>query len=335
MIGGDNRTAHLNARGRPRPAVADPEQPRHPGRRARSATIGSTETLPTSATRARRRRHPARCSAAGIKLIGLATRRHRHYVDLSLNRVQGNVIGGFEQDLDDQRDETLPRLVWTARTCSAGRVETGAEGVLNRLDSNVNLYALDAGRRRTRIDLPVDQAVVKEYRGEAFVNAGRPLTKTLRMDLGLTYEASRLTVTGDAHADAGAEVPQAQGERSTGGRARPGTPSSRSRAPSPSSSSRISSAPPSSTNSRVNGGNAELVPQRAWELLATLEHPILHDGLIKIEAGYQPHLDWSRTGFRRPRASTRRAISATARSIVLRGTRRRAAVAGSASRAAG
>jgi hypothetical protein len=28
------------------------------------------------------------------------------------------------------------------------------------------------------------------------------------------------------------------------------------------------------------------VPQRAWEVLGTLEHPILGDGLVKIEAGY-------------------------------------------------
>ena len=37
----------------------------------------------------------------------------------------------------------------------------------------------------------------------------------------------------------------------------------------------------------MNGGNAELQPQRAWELLATLEHPVLGDGLLKLEGGYQ------------------------------------------------
>ena len=40
------------------------------------------------------------------------------------------------------------------------------------------------------------------------------------------------------------------------------------------------------TNDRVNGGNADLVPQRAWEFLATLEQPILGDGVVKVEAGY-------------------------------------------------
>jgi hypothetical protein len=40
------------------------------------------------------------------------------------------------------------------------------------------------------------------------------------------------------------------------------------------------------TNDRVNGGNADLLPQRAWEVLATLEQPILGDGVVKVQAGY-------------------------------------------------
>ncbi|HEU4876518.1 MAG TPA: hypothetical protein VFT07_01600, partial [Sphingomicrobium sp.] len=37
---------------------------------------------------------------------------------------------------------------------------------------------------------------------------------------------------------------------------------------------------------RVNGGNANLLPQRAWEVRATLDHPLLGTGLIKLDAGY-------------------------------------------------
>ena len=36
----------------------------------------------------------------------------------------------------------------------------------------------------------------------------------------------------------------------------------------------------------VNGGNAQLVPQRSWEFLAFVERPILGDGLVRLEAGY-------------------------------------------------
>jgi hypothetical protein len=221
----------------------------------------------------------------GLKLIGLATRRHRHDVDLSLNRVQGGVIGGSEQDLEDQRDESLARLVWNRSNLLGWSVEAGAEGVLNRLDSNVGLFLLDDAGGRSRIDLPIDQAVVKEVRGEAFVNAGRPLTRRLRADFGLTYEASRLTVSGDARAERVLKFlkPKASLDwRPPGGWH--GQLSVARTVAQLQFEDFISSA--ELTNGRVNGGNAELVPQRAWETLATLEHPILHDGLVKIEAGY-------------------------------------------------
>jgi hypothetical protein len=37
---------------------------------------------------------------------------------------------------------------------------------------------------------------------------------------------------------------------------------------------------------RVNAGNENLQPQRTWEFRATAEHPILGDGLFKLDLGY-------------------------------------------------
>lgn len=39
------------------------------------------------------------------------------------------------------------------------------------------------------------------------------------------------------------------------------------------------------TVDRINGGNAQLLPQRAWEARVTGEHPILGDGLVKLDLG--------------------------------------------------
>lgn len=221
----------------------------------------------------------------GLKLIGLATRRHRHYVDSSFNRVKSQLVGGSIQDLRDDRDETVARLVWNRSNLAGWSVEAGAEGVLNRLDSDNNVFLLDAAGTRTRFDLPIDQAVVKEYRGEAFVNAGRPLSKTLRMDLGLTYEASRLTVSGDATAKRVLKFlkPKAVFDWRPKGGWHAQLSLSRTVAQLQFEDF-ISVA--ELTNDRVNGGNADLQPQRAWEALATLERPILGDGLVKLEAGY-------------------------------------------------
>ena len=221
----------------------------------------------------------------GLKLIGLATRRHRHYVDSSFNRVKSQLIGGSIQDLKDDREETVARIVWNRSNLGGWSVETGAEGVLNKLDSDNNVFLLDASGGRTRFDLPIDQAVVKEYRGEAFVNAGRPLTRTLRMDLGLTFEASRLTVSGDAEAERVLKFlkPKATFDWRPKGGWHAQLSISRTVAQLQFEDF-ISVA--ELTNDRVNGGNADLLPQRAWEVLATVERPILGDGLIKVEAGY-------------------------------------------------
>ncbi|MGZ8327304.1 MAG: TonB-dependent receptor plug domain-containing protein [Allosphingosinicella sp.] len=221
----------------------------------------------------------------GLKLVGLATRRQRHNVDTSLNRVQGEAIGGFIQDLDNQRDERVLRLVWNRSNLGGWSIEAGAEGVLNKLDSDVGFFRLNAGGTQTRIDLPVDQAVVEEYRGEAFVNAGKALSKTLRLDMGLTYEGSRLTVSGDAEAERVLKFlkPKASLDYrdKSGWRAQLSVARTVAQL---NFDDFISTAELS--NDRVNGGNADLVPQRAWEILATLEQPILGDGMVKVQAGY-------------------------------------------------
>jgi hypothetical protein len=283
LNGGDNRTAHLNFRvsqnwfelGQKNDVfpvggtVRDDRLTQDYDTRAYE--VGGDVTRPFA--------------GGGLKLIGLATRRHRHAVDTSLNRVRSVVTGGVVQDLDNQRDETVARLVWNRSDFHGWSVETGIEGVINKLDSDVGVFRIDAAGGRTRIDLPVDQAVVKEYRGEAFVNAGKALSKTLRLDLGLTYEASRLTVTGDAEAERVLKFlkPKASLDYRdpSGWHAQL---SVRRTVAQLNFEDFISTA--ELTNDRVNGGNADLVPQRAWEFLATLEQPILGDGVVKVEAGY-------------------------------------------------
>lgn len=221
----------------------------------------------------------------GLKLVGLATRRDRRDSDTSLNRIGSQVIGGFIQRVDNQRDERVLRLVWNRSNLGGWSVEAGTEGVLNRLDSDVGFFRLDASGGQTRIDLPVDQAVVKEYRGEAFVNAGKALSKTLRLDMGMTYEVSRLTVSGDAEAERLLKF--LKPKASLDYRDPSGWHAQLSIARTVAQlnfDDFISTA--ELTNDRVNGGNADLVPQRAWEVLATLEQPILGDGLVKVQAGY-------------------------------------------------
>jgi outer membrane receptor protein involved in Fe transport len=105
------------------------------------------------------------------------------------------------------------------------------------------------------------------------------------MDLGVTYEASRLTVTGDAKAERTLKFlkPKATFDWRPKGGWHLQLALSRTVAQLQFEDF-ISVA--ELTTDRVNGGNAKLLPQRAWEVLGTLEHSLLGDGVVKLELGY-------------------------------------------------
>lgn len=224
-------------------------------------------------------------AGGAIKLVALATRRYRDNRDVSLNRVKGETIGGDTQRLKSTLAETLARLTWSRSAWAGWSVEFGGEAVNNRLDSDTELAELAADGTATPITLPIAQAVVEEWRGEAFVNAGRALSPSLRLDTALTYEASRLTVSGDATAKRTLTFlkPRVVLDWKL-------TPKWRAQLTLQRTVAQlqfedfVGSA--ELANDRVNGGNAELVPQRSWESLLTIERPILKDGLFRIEAGY-------------------------------------------------
>ncbi|WBH17643.1 TonB-dependent receptor domain-containing protein [Sphingomonas radiodurans] len=221
----------------------------------------------------------------GIKLIGLATRRDRINRELSLLRVDSEVIDGFEQQVRSQRDEAVLRGLWTRPDLGAWSVETGIEGAINRLRSKVDLFGINSSNVRTRIDLPIDDAIVTEYRAEGFANVSRSVTPKLRVDLALNYEASRLTVAGDADAERSLQFfkPRANVDWRIGDGWRVQASLARTVAQLQFEDF-IGAA--ELANERVNGGNAELLPQRSWEALATIEKQVLGDGQIKVELGY-------------------------------------------------
>ena len=278
---GTNRTAHLNARvAKGRFTLEQTNAVSRPGGFARDDALTQRRTLDEYELGGDVTRPFA---GGGLKAIALLTRRTRDGRDMQTFDLSAPT--GFDQLYRERLEETLARVVWNRADLAGWNVEAGAEGVLNRLISRNDLFALDFGGGRTRIDLPVDDATVKEVRGEAFVNMGRPLSPRLRLDGGLNYEVSRLTVSGDVaarrtlsfwkprlvldwrpspqwHAQLLAQRTVAQLQFSDF----------------------ISTAELGAE--RVNGGNAELVPQRSWELLATLEHPILGDGVARLEMGY-------------------------------------------------
>ena len=225
-----------------------------------------------------------------IKLVGLATRRKVNnfdaYIERNGLREDGAVqVGGFDQTQVAQRNETIGRLSWSRQDLGGFSFETGAEAVLNTLDSDVELFFVNEDGSKTRIDLPIDSAVVKEKRGEAFVNVGRQLNPNLRVDGGMRFEYSHLTVTGDAEADRKLKFlkPNLTVDWKPGGSWH--TQFSIKRTVAQLDFFDFISTADLSAD-RVNGGNADLQPQRAWEFRLTVDRPILGDGLFKLDAGH-------------------------------------------------
>ena len=225
-----------------------------------------------------------------IKLVGLATRRKRDNFDTYILRngllEDGAVqVGGFEQTQKAKRDETIGRLSWNRQNLGGFSVEAGGEAVLNTLDSAVDLFVVEEDGSRTRIDLPIDSARVKEKRAEGFVNVGRNLTPALRVDAGMRYEYSHLTVSGDATANRKLRFwkPSATIDWKPGGGWH--TQFSIKRTVAQLDFYDFVTVAELSTD-RVNAGNENLQPQRAWELRFTADRPLFGDGLVKLELGY-------------------------------------------------
>ena len=226
-------------------------------------------------------------AGGAIKLVGLATRRKRDYLDRYRFRSDGGaqVLGGFEQTQDAKRNETIVRLNWTRSDLAGMSVETGIEGVLNTLDHQVAYSEIEPGGALVRVDLPLDDAQVEEKRAEAFVRAGKQISPAFRIDAGLNYEFSDLKVRGDTTADRTLKFWKPSLTLDWKGSGGLHAQASIRRTVAQLDFYDFISVAELS-NDRVNAGNANLQPQRAWELRGTFEMPILGDGLVKIDAGY-------------------------------------------------
>ncbi len=229
-------------------------------------------------------------AGGAIKFVGLATRRKRDNFDGYIQRnglISDGAVqnGGFEQTQQAQRNETIGRLSWTRQNLGKFSVEVGGEAALNTLDNATELLVVEEDGSKTKVDLPIEDAKVKETRGEVYVNVGRSLSPALRIDGGMRYEYSDLKVSGDATARRKLKFfkPNLTLDWKPGGGWH--TQFSIRRTVAQLDFFDFISFGDLSAN-RINGGNADLEPQRTWEFRATVEHPLLGDGLFKLDLGH-------------------------------------------------
>ena len=225
-----------------------------------------------------------------LKFVALATRRKRHDVDQYIQRsglieADAPVDGGFRQSVRAKRNETIGRVTWTRSNLLGFSFEAGAEAAYNTLDDKVDLFEIDQNGQEARIDLPIANALVKEKRGEVYISLGKTLSPSLRVDGGVNYEFSNLTVSGDAVADRTLKFlkPNLTLDWKPGGGWH--TQFSVRRAVAQLNFYDFISIGDLSVR-RVTGSNADLQPQRAWEYRVTIDHPLLGDGLFKLDLGH-------------------------------------------------
>ena len=226
-----------------------------------------------------------------LKFVALVTRRKRNDVDQYIQRAglredNARVDGGFEQTVRARRNETIGRVSWTRSNLWGFSFETGAEASFNTLDDNVDLFAIDDGGQKVRIDLPIANAKVREKRGEVYVNVGKTFSPSLRVDGGVNYELSNLKVSGDALANRTLKFlkPSLTIDWKPGGGWH--TELSVRRTVAQLNFYDFISFGDLSAR-RLTGSNADLEPQRAWEFHGTIEHPLLGDGLFKLDVGHE------------------------------------------------
>ncbi len=229
-------------------------------------------------------------AGGAIKFVALATRRKRNDFDNYVQRDGliddgGTVDGGFEQTVKARRNETIGRLSWSRSNLAGLSFEVGAEAAYNTLDYGLQFFEIDENGERVPIDLPLDNATVKEKRGEAYVSVGKTLSPALRVDGGVNYELSNLRVSGDASAKRALKFlkPNLSVDWKPGGGWH-AQASIRRTVAQLDFYDFVSIADLSAQ--RVNGGNENLEPQRTWEFRVTAEHPLFGDGLFKLDLGY-------------------------------------------------
>jgi hypothetical protein len=145
-----------------------------------------------------------------VKLIGLAT---FSAADLSQKLdtfLPAALANTQRQTSSTETGERVGRLSASWTVNDAHTLEFGGEGAFNFRDTTLGLTNQKPGFAPVPVVFAVADTRVEEVRGEVFVTDVWTLSDTLTLESGLTFEASRITQTGDATKEREFTYPKAQ-----------------------------------------------------------------------------------------------------------------------------
>ena len=137
-------------------------------------------------------------SVLSFKLVGLLTASYTEQADtFQTVRAVGGLVNTQYLDRSTDTGERVGRASLTWRPNDLHTLEAGLEGAFNFRDATLAITN-DAGSGPVPEILPVADTRVEELRGEAFVTDVWKLAPAFTLETGFTFEASRITQTGDA-----------------------------------------------------------------------------------------------------------------------------------------
>jgi len=132
-----------------------------------------------------------------VKIIGLNTLQTWATDEL----FETSTPAGFDNSVAISQEfevgERIGRTALTWRATDAHTIEVGLEAAFNYRDSTFDLFR-DTGAGPQPVALPVSNTRVEELRGEVFVTDVWQVSPKFTVEGGFTFEASRITQTGDA-----------------------------------------------------------------------------------------------------------------------------------------
>ena len=210
-------------------------------------------------------------SRQGIQVLGLQS------LEVGSDITSRERPSGRQDSAESTRSgETILRAAWANQISSAFKLEAGAEGAYNYLDSDSELF-----RDGVSVVLPAATILVEELRAELFSNVTMQTNEGFSLAFGLRAETSSITVSGGAQARNRFSFlkPRVVGAYSLGGgsRFRVGV----ERKVEQLDFDDFAAGSELASNS-LNAGNPDLAPESAWEFELGYEMPLLSDGAINL-----------------------------------------------------
>jgi len=179
--------------------------------------------------------------------------------------------------LDRKTYETVGRVQFNIAPAAGMRLEAGAEGAYNRLDSQT---ALSVNGRP--LALPAGDVLVEELRGEAILRGTWQVSSRLTLEAGARHEVSRVTSAGDVVLEKSLSYLKPRAAVTWTPNAETQVRLRLEREVGQLNFDDFVASPNVASTGVVVAGNPDLTPQQAWVYEATVERSFWKDGAIVL-----------------------------------------------------